>query len=317
MLSKNEQIVIFVLTFLVIAVAGTIFFVMPSRSAVNSNKTLRADKQAQLHQLQEDYSTGKVDQLEAEVTEAYNTGNSVSVSFYEEMSEYQADRVLRNFLKDVKDPYTDYKDSANIDTDNLVLTGLATETFALNMFVPPEITYPIKDMAQSGAAGTLPPIETTEDLANLTSDALILLMRGMTPAEAVTFYEENKAALSPFIQAGMREVLAGNSETVAVQKVTFKIPLTSYQANAVYMSTLRNDKAVIVDSVVLSDITPELENEGEGEGGEGGGGRNTTITVGEREIEIKPYSPESLYEITLAFFCVERMGEPVFNPDFN
>jgi|GEM_PF-3870265 len=306
MLSKNEQIVIFVLTFLAFAVAGTVFFVMPSRSEVNKNKVTRTDKQNQLHQLQEDFNTGKIDDLQKQVMEAYEIGSSFSGSFYEEINEYQADRLLRSFLIDVKDPYTDYKEPANIKTDNLELVGLATEPFALNVFVPPGVVYPIKDMAHAGTAGTLPPIASLDDLANMTTEAMILAMRAMSPEEAVTFYNENNEKMSPYIQAGMREVLAGTSETVAVQTITFRIPMSVDQANALIMNTLRNDKAVIIKSIEPSDIEADF-------GPDTNPPEPEKVTVGEQDFSIKTYSTDSLYTITIAFYCAERMDKPVFN----
>jgi len=312
MLSKNEQIVVYVLAVLVIGVAGVLLFVMKDYKQIAVNQATYDQKAAELEDLKTRLSPAVEAELDAKIKTAYEEGDKVSQFFNEEMTEYEADRMLRAFLADVKDPY-DYKTPVPINTDNMDIVGLATETLSIEKFKEEPITYAIKEKSNIDTSiygNTTPETvdEAIENLENMSEDVLIMTLLSMPQEEAAQFYEDNKEKLSPSIQAAMREVLALTSETVAVQKLTFTIPLTSSEASAIAMHTLKTDKAIMINEFTFDDLQVQLDEEGEdvptvkigGSGGENEG------------IEIKVPQNVRQYTITISFYCVKRMDKPNF-----
>lgn len=308
MLSKNEQIVVYIMAVLVIGIAGVLLFVMPNYKKIAVNQGIYDQKATELEDLKTRLSPAVEKELDEKIQTAYTEGDKVSESFYKEMTEYEADRTLREFLGDVKDPY-DYTTPVNINTDNMEIEGLKTSTFTVDLPKDKGVTYSIKEKSviDTSIYGATP--ETVEGAAdesqNLSDDLLILTMLGKTREEASQFYEENKDKYSPGIQEAMRQVLAGTSETVAVQSLTFTMPLTPSEVNAIGMHALKSDKAIYIQEISREDLEEDTE--------EGGEIEPITISAGgEDELEVNMIQDKYLYSITLAFYCVQRLDKPNF-----
>ncbi|MCL1788898.1 MAG: hypothetical protein FWG33_00910 [Oscillospiraceae bacterium] len=320
-LSKNEQIAVFVLIFIVIAVAGGILFVMPQYNKISDNKIVLDSKKAEFVRLEDELGFVRFEDIEKSVIAAYEDGRSVSETFYEgEMKTYESDRLVRNILQGV-----------NLNTDNLVINQLTTHSLMLSIFRDSDISYPIKDMATIGNAGDLADSEegeagtaeggeqpaaegesaeggeavsipepvaiAPEDSADL--EAMVAYMMNAPRVGALDFYEDNMtdSQRAAYIVTAMREFLANESETVAMQSVQFEIPLTRAEAFTLSMHVYGLNNASYITGMTHRELDGETVTNADGE----------QVTVSAAP------GGKRLYTIDMMFFIVEPMEEPNFD----
>lgn len=137
-ISKQEQI--FIIIFIVAAIIGVGFFifVLPNFNNIevnNKNLTSAKDQYAELK--------SKLDTrepvIDGEIDAAYEEGKNLADSFYNDLTTYEADEIMRQFLAKGKD----------IKIDGLTISQFATSTLSISVFQPTEVTYPLKDFANT------------------------------------------------------------------------------------------------------------------------------------------------------------------------
>jgi len=309
MLSKNEQIFVYFLTVAVILAAGWFIFVAPSYNQIKTNQTILDTKQKELDKLKTELSDEAMEAIEVEIKAAYDEGIKAADVFYEEMSEYEVDQTLRQFLADVKDPLTGYKESMNINTDNMKIEGIDKTELKISLNNDKLLEYPIREesvidaSAYLGASDESNTAITDEnaEAGKLTAAQLTELLMNKEPEAAIDFYEKNKAKLSPGIREAMRVMLAGTSEDVAVQTVEFKINLSSEDINALTMAAIKSPKAMYITSFAREELEIDLDKDKKEES------EKIRVSAGGGEdVEIDRVYSVSTYTITMSFYCVKR-----------
>lgn len=136
-ISKQEQI--FIIIFIVAAIIGVGFFVflLPNFNNIDvNNKNLASTKTryADLQKKLEHEAT-----IDDEIKAAYEEGKNLANSFYNDLTTYEADEIMRQFIARGKD----------ITIDGLNIAPFATSTLSISIYTPTEITYPLKDFANT------------------------------------------------------------------------------------------------------------------------------------------------------------------------
>ncbi|MDR0223377.1 MAG: hypothetical protein LBI38_07605 [Oscillospiraceae bacterium] len=301
-LSKNEQIALYVVIVIVILATGVFIFLLPEYKKINVNKSALETKKVELSELEAELNDAAENALNDSILEAYKVGRVTAESFYEEMNEYEADRELRRILNEgVKDPF-DSK-ALELDTNNMKITGLSTEPLSSSLFYPPDVAYPIKDKSKVDTS-IYDTGENAEgnvgDIDNI--DVLISMMPYMSKEDALEFYEETrKNGLKPLLVQTMWEFLTNYSETVAVQTITFEINLTKPEVEAIGMYLLNSDKAAYIKSVKFDVLDMDAETASDGV--------SVTVSEGEARPPDRKYDPLKKCTVEISFLCVQRMDE--------
>lgn len=136
-ISKQEQI--FIIIFIVAAIIGVGFFVfiLPNFNNIDvNNKNLESakTKYAELQKKLEHEAT-----IDTEIKAAYEEGKNLANSFYDDMTTYEADEIMRQFIARGKD----------ITIDGLSISPFSTSTLSIATFTPTDISYPLKDFANT------------------------------------------------------------------------------------------------------------------------------------------------------------------------
>jgi hypothetical protein len=293
-LGKNEQIVLFVVVFLVIAVAGFFIFLWPEYNKISANRAVFNQRQAQFNSSSEELGLDKFQEKEAEILAAYENGKDVSEAFYSSASEnYDVDRLVRSILGDI-----------DLDINNLTINPLRNFPLTLTVFRPEGVVDELSRMAQIGAAddeegegegegdaagepvgeasyddgdsGIL--ARVPEDINDV--DALVGFMTGANRNEVLDFFEENEKTED--VIAAMREFLDDKTQAVLSQTVQFDIMLTDSEAFELSMHIYRLTESTYISSMLIGGDT------------DASGGRRS------RTIEMK-------------FFVVNPLDTPDFN----
>lgn len=136
-ISKQEQL--FIIIFIVAAIIGVGFFVflLPNFNNIDvNNKNLESTKTryAELQKKLEHEAT-----IDDEIKTAYEEGKNLANSFYNDMTTYEADEIMRQFIARGK----------NITIDGLSVSPFGTSSLSITTFTPTEVTYPLKDFANT------------------------------------------------------------------------------------------------------------------------------------------------------------------------
>ena len=314
-LSKNEQIVVCVLIFIVIAVAGVFLFILPEYNKIGPNRATLAEKRAEVEQLSEEFSLEKFTAIEQSIIRAYEDGRDASNAFYEtEFVHFEADRLIQGILRDM-----------NLITDNIEVSALTTHGLTASIFRTTDIVYDIKSKAIIGAAvvedstaptpegegeapaegeeAAAPPPVAAVDTAGMPEMAKPLV--GTSREYALDWFDsemekarmgqlENGVTALDIVEA-MRWYLSTESETVVAQSVKFEMPMTSAEATMFTMGIYNLPQA----SYILGMTWEEIEDE---------------AVIGEdgSEVSMLTAGTKRMWEIDLLFFVVQPMDEPNF-----
>ena len=141
-ISKQERIAI--ICFLVAAILGVgIFvFVLPNFNKIDTNnKQLTAVKQEYSDILKQLEHTSTIDD---EISKAYEEGKNLADTFYDDLTPYEADEIMRQFIATFNK-----QEGKNITIDGLSISPFATQTLTVSVFRSSEVTYPLKEFANT------------------------------------------------------------------------------------------------------------------------------------------------------------------------
>ena len=141
-LSKQERIAAIVVVILVILVAGVFIFIKPNIETITATKATLESKEKEYNDAVNRVATK--DGLRTQILEAYNRGKNLADMFYPELSAYEADDLLREFLASSK---------ANILVEGI--TGVSAPTTAnlsTNIYVPADVQYALKEYVNQGGS---------------------------------------------------------------------------------------------------------------------------------------------------------------------
>jgi hypothetical protein len=315
-LSRNEQIALYILIFLVISIAGLFIFLLPANKKIGENNEILAARRAALEKYEKDLGLAAFEQVEKDIFDAYEAGKDSANNFHnEEYLNFQADRMIQGILAD-----------AGLSTSNMKINDLTTYNLALTIFRPTDILYDIKEAATIGTADGVPvpapPAADGEDGEGTdaatapapapTADISEMkrILAGASRRQALTEYERamesvrngesgNITALD--VAAAMREYLSTQTETVLARSVSFEIPITREELEMLSQHIFELELATYVLRVSYK----ELPNTG---------GSAPPAADGDDDAPPPP-TPQGggdrkLFDIEVMFLIAEPMNEP-------
>ena len=153
-LSKQERIAVLVIALIILLGLGIFFFIVPKFQAIGESSAALISRQQELQAATERAATKE--QLGNDVINAYNEGRNVADMFFEDMTPYEADAAVREFLDycknvEVKDDQGNViKKKLNISVDSLTVGEPAVSTLGVSFFSEPTVDYDLKTYASQG-----------------------------------------------------------------------------------------------------------------------------------------------------------------------
>ena len=136
-ISKQERILIVVFLVAAIVGVGIFVFILPNFNKIGDNNKQLASVKQQYQEILtklEHEST-----IDTEISQAYEDGKNLADNFFNDLTEYEADEIMRKFIAKGKD----------ITIDGLSISPFSTEALSVSVFAPTEVTYPLKDFANT------------------------------------------------------------------------------------------------------------------------------------------------------------------------
>ena len=164
-ISKQERIAI--VCFLVAAILGVgIFvFVLPNFNKIDTNnKQLTAVKQEYSDILKQLEHTSTIDD---EISKAYEEGKNLADTFYDDLTPYEADEIMRQFIATFNK-----QEGKNITIDGLSISPFATQTLTVSVFRSSEVTYPLKEFANTVVEQ--PDTDVLEEISSMNTRELVM-----------------------------------------------------------------------------------------------------------------------------------------------
>ena len=131
-LSRKELSILSVFLFVVIIAVGAFLYVLPEYEKIEPNKnSLQAarDEKDQIYASLEREVT-----IDQDIQNAIKHANALSLYFYDDMTEYEADAAVRGILA-----------ATNMHTDSLSMGSFTTDTLSVNDYIETEVSYPLKE----------------------------------------------------------------------------------------------------------------------------------------------------------------------------
>lgn len=139
-LSKQERIAVLIIAVIIILGIGIFLFIVPQFEKIGTSNASLTTKKQELSDAQTRAAT--VTDLGTQVTDAYNQGNMLADMFFEEMTAYEADDQIRDFIQYCKDAGLKCTvDSISVGTPSVGTLGVTFNTES-------EVTYDLKTAAQ-------------------------------------------------------------------------------------------------------------------------------------------------------------------------
>lgn len=296
-LSSKEMTILAVFLSIAILVAAAFLFVLPEYESIEPNKNaLQAakDEKAQIYASLERENT-----IDQEIQDAIDLANKISLYFYEDLTPYDADVIVREILE-----------ATNMSTNSLSLGSYTSSTLTVTDYVETIVSYPLKEYA-----GYDPGILYSEDYSIEYDENGKLVI----PEDYVRKYGEEQA-LTEFLTAK----LSTQSQTIGAITVTFSVSGTrgNFLNFLNYIADL--ERATLINSTSVS-YTGSASNAGsnppapsipaEGEEGEGGeeaaapapaANTNTNTNTASTEQQLTD-SSEITAAISMTLYCITPM----------
>ncbi len=136
-LSKQERI--FIIVFIVAAIIGVGFFlsVLPNFNQIEVNQKNLDTKKKELADKQQQVL--RLDTIDADIMAEYEAGKDLADAFYVDLTPVDADEIIRQYIAKGKD----------ITIEGLDISPFTTKTLGISVFTETEVTYPLKDFANT------------------------------------------------------------------------------------------------------------------------------------------------------------------------
>lgn len=131
-LSNKEKIILAVFLAIVIIAAGIFLIVLPEYNKISSNQSSLDSVKAQREQLFQTLT--RENTIDSEIETAIKNANVFSGYFYDDMTTYEADVLVRQILAD-----------NNMETLSLSIGDFSTSTLTVTEYVDTVVSYPLKE----------------------------------------------------------------------------------------------------------------------------------------------------------------------------
>ncbi len=302
-LSSMEKIILAVFLAVVIIAVGVFLLILPEYNKIEPNTQALAAAQAEREQL---YDTlAREATIDTEIQDALDDANKFSMNFYEDMTTYEADVLIREILE-----------ATNMSTDSLSIGDFTTSTLTVSDYVETVVNYPLKDYAtgtgNAEAAAASDTGDVTYDIQYDESGNIIIpdSFKEAYPVDTLQNY--------------LIAVLSTRSQTLGAITLNFTVEGTrgDFLAFLDYVAGL--EKATYINSTTIAYTAAEVQ-EDDNNGGNGGNeqgeedqpapaaenpdnnnnnnNNNNVVHLGDRDKITAP--------ISITFFCAEPLSEAV------
>lgn len=131
-LSNKEKVILAVFLAIVIIAVGIFLIILPEYNKISTNKSELDGLKSQREQLFQTLT--REDTIDTEIDTAIKNANVFSGYFYDDMTTYEADVLVRQILAD-----------NNMSTDSLSIGDFTTSTLTVSEYVETVVSYPLKD----------------------------------------------------------------------------------------------------------------------------------------------------------------------------
>lgn len=131
-LSNKEKIILAVFLAIVIIAAGAFLIVLPEYNKIATNQSALDSAKEQREQLFQTLTRETT--IDGEIETAIKNANVFSGYFYDDMTTYEADVLVRQILAD-----------NNMKTNSLSIGDFTTSTLTVSQYVDTVVSYPLKD----------------------------------------------------------------------------------------------------------------------------------------------------------------------------
>lgn len=131
-LSNKEKVILAVFLAVVIIVAGVFLIILPEYNKISTNQSALDGAKAQREQLYQTLT--REETIDKEIETAVTNANVFSGYFYDDMTTYEADAIVRQILAD-----------NNMETDSLSIGDFTTSTLTVSEYVEAIVSYPLKE----------------------------------------------------------------------------------------------------------------------------------------------------------------------------
>lgn len=279
------MVIVAVFLSIAIIVAGLFLFILPEYERIDTNKK---SLQAARNELDQIYaSLAREATIDQEIDDAIEQANTISLSFYDDMTTYEADVIVREILE-----------ATNMSTDSLSLSSYTTSTLTVTDYVETIVQYPLKEY--SGF------IDERIDSAELAAGASYDEEGNLIVPEE--FKEQYVEALKEY----MAILLSTQSQTVGSITVNFNVKGTrgdflkflDYVADLERATIINSTSIAYTGTETTTTTTNNTAAETEGEA-EGEVQPTTTTTTTERTLND---NSEISAPISMTFYCVTPMS---------
>lgn len=293
-LTAKEITILSIFLSIVIIVAGLFLFIMPEFEKIEPNKQRLESAKSERDQIYE--SLGRESTIDQEIQDAIDKANTLSLSFYDDLTPYEADVIVREIL-----------DATNMSTNSLSLSSYSTATLTVVDYIETVVSYPLKEYA--GYAASAAGIENSDVQYDENGNIII-------PDE---FTEDDlEEALKNYLTA----LLSIQSQTIGAISVNFTVEGTrgDFLKFLDYVADL--ERATIITSTTVAyteDVASDNNNNNNNnnnageEGAEGAEGEGPAAPAapnagGEQQLNDNSRISST---ISMTFYCITPMSNEV------
>lgn len=283
-LSSKEMTILAVFLSIVIIVAGLFLFILPEYEKIEPNQKSLESAKTERDNIYASLSREAT--IDQEIQDAIDQANTISLYFYDDMTTYEADVVVREILEET-----------NMSTSSLSLGSFSTATLSVSDYVETIVSYPLKEYS-GFTPGTLSvgnfPAEYDED------GKLII------PQAYIDKYGEEQA-YTEYLTA----LLSSQSQTIGAITVTFTVNGTrgDFLNFLNYVADLERATYINSTSVAYTGGTTNNNNNNtpaaEGEEGEEAPAANTNTNTNSQQTLNN--NSEISAPISMTFYCIKPM----------
>ena len=278
------MIILSVFLSIAIIVAGIFLFIMPEYEKIEPNKKSLESAKTERDNIYA--SLGREATIDQEIQDAIDQANTISLYFYDDMTTYEADVVVREILEET-----------NMSTNSLSVGSFTTATLTVSDYIESIVSYPLKEYS-----GYKPNILYASSFpAEYDEDGKLIV-----PQAYIDKYGEEQA-LTEYLTS----LLSAQSQTIGAVTVNFTVQGTrgdflkflDYVADlekATYISTTTVTYTVSGNNNNNNNNTPA-----EGAEGEEAPPANTNTNTNTQQTVSD--NTEIAAPISMTFYCIKPM----------
>ena len=311
-LSKQERIAAVVVVILVILVAGVFIFIKPNIETITATKATLESKEKEYNEAVNRVATK--DGLKTQILEAYNKGKNLADMFYPELSAYEADDLLREFLASCK---------ANVLVDSISsVSAPTTANLNTSIYVPAEVQYALKEYVNQGGSDVItdPRLLRQAMIQSALGEAqtigattISFSVKSTTYEDLLLFADEVNRYQKTENGKSIRKAIELNTidfqDEQTIDRYEAQAESILLHAEAAAAKIFKDRTGMTLGGIKETEISGEVPDfTGEGEEGNAGAGTGSGNGNVEFEADIEHY----YYEMpcTITFYSIVRMEDP-------